>query len=263
MSDTQGTPALTGDMFLFKTPELMNKEQHSNFGFNPPKERFGFCSKVRGIPLTVTEIPAAMKDYPIVFQSMENPVLLAVVGLIDDVNLFVDEKGDWESNRYIPGYLRRFPFGLANETGSERMAIVIDTSYEGLQPNGELPLFINDEPSEMTQSAIDFCQAYEQDRQLTENFLERLKKFNLIQGQSAHFTPEGQTERVTFSQYCGIDENTLNSLADEQYLELRNDGMLAVLYALVMSMANWRLMLQRRADRFGLSEDKIMDPVFN
>ncbi|MHA7873161.1 MAG: SapC family protein, partial [Hyphococcus sp.] len=128
MSETQGTPELTGKMFLFEKPELLSKEQYGDLGMTDPGKRFDFCSKVRAIPITVTEVPVASRDYPIIFLSKENPVLLAVVGLIDDVNLFVDENGAWETHRYIPGYARRYPFGLANQTGTDNMAIVIDTA---------------------------------------------------------------------------------------------------------------------------------------
>ncbi len=263
MSESQQSPQLSGNMFLFERPELLNKEQHGQLGMSNPGKRFGFCSKVRAIPITVTEVPAASKDYPIVFMGKENPVLLAVVGLIDDVNLFVDENGDWENKRYIPGYARRYPFGLANETGSDRMAIVLDAAYVGVKTNGELPLFQDGEPTELTQSAIDFCQAFEQDRILTDGFNERLKPYDIIQGQSAHFTPEGTTEQKVFAEYFGIDENKLNALTDEQFISLRQEGALAIIYALIMSMGNWRMLLQRRADRFGLTEDKILQSAFN
>ena len=263
MSESQESPQLSGNMFLFERPELLNKEQHGQLGMSNPGQRFGFCSNVRAIPITVTEIPAASKDYPIVFMGKENPVLLAVVGLIDDVNLFVDENGDWEAMRYIPGYVRRYPFGLANETGSERMAIVLDAAYAGVQPNGEMPLFNDGEPSDITQSAIEFCQAFEQDRMLTDEFISRLKPFDFIQAQTAHFTPQGQTEPKVFAEYFGIDENKLNALTDEQFLSLRKEAALAVVYALIMSMGNWRMLLQRRADRFGLSEDKILQSALN
>lgn len=263
MSETQGTPELTGKMFLFERPELLNKEQHGQLGMSNPTKRFGFCSKVRAIPITVGEVPAASQDYPIVFMGMDNPALLAVVGLIDDVNLFVDENGNWEANRYIPGYARRYPFGLANETGSDRMAIVVDTAFDGVKPDGEFPFFNNGEPTEMLQSTIDFCQAFEQDRMLTDEFVSRLKPFDIIQGQNAHFTPKGETEPKTFAEYFGIDENKLNALTDEQYLSLREQGALAVIYALIMSMGNWRKMLQRRAERFSLTEDRILDRAVN
>ena len=263
MSETPGNPEITGQMFLFERPELMNKEQHGGLGFCQPEKRFDFASKVRAIPITVTEIPAAMKDYPIIFMSKENPVLLAVVGLIDDVNLFVDEKGDWDKHCYIPGYVRRYPFGLANETGSDRMAIVIDAAYEGLKPNGELPLFENDAPTEMTQSAIDFCQAFENDRQRTDSFCERLSGLDVIEAQTAYFTPQGAAEKKTFAEYCSVDETKFNAILDEELLKLRSESLLPLIHGLMMSMGNWRPLLQRRAERFELTEDKITDRVIN
>ncbi len=263
MGGDQGPPQLTGNMFLFERPELLNKEEHGNLGMTDPGKRFDFCAKARAIPITVTEVPAASKDYPIVFMSKENPILLAVTGLVDDVNLFVDENGNWEENRYIPGYVRRYPFGIANETGSDRMAIVIDRGFNGVSEDGKTPLFNNGEPSDMTKTAIEFCQAFEQDRLLTEEFAKRLQPFDIIQGQTAHFTPKDSGQQTTFAEYFGIDENKLNGLTDEQYLGLRREGALAVVYALIMSMGNWRMLLQRRSDRFNLTEDKILDRVIN
>ena len=261
MSETTGAPELTGKMFLFEQPELMNKEQHGDLGVANAEKDYTFCSKVRAIPLTVTEIPAAMKDYPVIFASIEQPLPLAVVGLIDDVNLFVDDTGRWEENCYIPGYVRRYPFGLANETGGDRMAIVIDRAYRGLSPDGEIKLFDNGEPSQLTQNAIEFCKAFEQERQMTEQFVKQIQQYGVIQGLTAQFTPQGETQPKPFADYCGIDENKLGELSDTQFLELRGTGALPILYAMLMSMGNWRLILQRRAKRYGFSETDITTPA--
>lgn len=263
MSETQGVPQISGKMFLFERPELMNKEQHGDLGFRRPEQRYGFCAKARAIPVTVSEIPAAMKDYPIIFMSKEQLLPLAVTGLIDDVNLFVDENGEWEKNRYVPGYVRRYPFGIASETGGDRFAIVIDTAYEGFAKDGETPLFDNGEPSQATKQAVDFCTNYERDRQLTEEFANRIKKFDLVQGQSAQFTPVGQTEPRTFAEYFGIDEARMKALSDEQLLEMHKAGLLPVIYAMLMSMGNWRMILQRRAQRFNLTESEILNRKVN
>ena len=129
MSETQeSAPQLTGNMFLFERPELLTKEQHGNLGMTPPEKPFSFCSKVRAIPLTVSEIPSAMKNYPVVFASLEDPTPLAVVGLVDEANLFVGEDGKWQDMAYLPGYIRRYPFALANEAEGDRLATVIDLS---------------------------------------------------------------------------------------------------------------------------------------
>ncbi|MEL6212838.1 MAG: SapC family protein, partial [Pseudomonadota bacterium] len=80
MSQTQSSPEVTGNMFLFERPELLNREQHGAMGLSQIDNPYEFCAKVRAIPLTITEIPSASKSFPIVFLSQEDPVPLAVVG---------------------------------------------------------------------------------------------------------------------------------------------------------------------------------------
>jgi len=255
-------PQLSGNMFLFERPELLTKETHGGLGVTRPESPFGFCAKIRAVPLTLSEVPAAMKDYPVVFMSEKDPIPLAVVGLVDDVNLFVDEKGVWEQNRYVPGYIRRYPFALANETGGERMAIVVDGAHEGIKADGEIPFFdANGESSEATKQAIEFCKQYEQDRQMTVQFMEQLKPLDLIKGQTAQYTPQGSSEQKVFAQYFGIDEKALQEIDDAKFLELRKSGLLGVIYAQLMSLSNWRMLMQRRLTRFNLTEDKILEPV--
>jgi len=263
MSETQMNPQLSGQMFLFQKPELINKEQHGNLGVKQIDDRFEFCAKTRAIPLTVSEIPAAMKDYPIVFAGPDQMIPLAVVGLVDDVNLFVNEKGAWEDNRYIPGYIRRYPFGVANETGGERFAIVLDTAYPGLVPGGAPALFENGEPSDMTKQAIEFCKTYEEDRVRTVELGERIKALDVAKGQSAQFTPNGESEPRVFAEYFGIDESALKDMSGDKLVELRDAGILPILYAMLMSMGNWRLILQRRAARFNLTEADVLKPAIN
>lgn len=263
MSETQSAPQLSGKMFLFERPELMNKEQHGDLGFQKIEKRFNYCAKARAVPVTVSEIPAAMKDYPIIFVSGESPIPLAVVGLIDDVNLFIDENGNWEENRYVPGYVRRYPFGVATENSGERLAIVIDAAYEGFTKGGEFPLFENGEPSASTQQAIEFCKTFEQDRAATDAFGARVKELDLIQGQSAQFTPQGQAEPRKFADYYGIDEAKFRALTDEQIIDMHKANILPLVYAMIMSMGNWRTLLQRRARRFNLTDENVLKPALN
>jgi len=266
MSETQSDSQLSGKMFLFERPEMMNKEQHGTLGVSRPEKPYNFCANVRAIPVTISEIPAAMKDYPIVFMSKENPIPLAVVGVGSETNLFVDDNGEWEENRYIPGYVRRYPFGVASEAGGDRMAIIIDAAFEGFGPGGETPLFEADgEPSENTRMAIEFCKTFERDRLMSEEFAKRLQPYDIIQGQTAQYTASGQSEPQAFAQYFGVDEQKFSALTDEKFLELRTSGMLAIFYAMMMSLGNWRVLLQRRAKRFNLSEDQVLNqtPLMN
>lgn len=257
MSEAQAIPEISGKMFLYEKPELLAKEQHSGLSMTPVEQPFAFASKARAIPITLSEVPSAMKDYPLIFMSQDQPQLLAVTGLYDDVNLFVTEQGNWEEHRYIPGYVRRYPFGIAAEDNGERMAIVIDRAFEGFSESGDTPLFKDGEPTEQTKAAVEYCKSYERDRQMTEQFVRVLTGLDLIRPQTAQYTPQTGGEAVSFAQYYGIDEKRLSELEDDKILDMRKNNTLPLVYAFLMSMGNWRLLLQRRAKRFNLSEADI------
>jgi hypothetical protein len=254
MSQTQAAPQVTGKMFLFERPELLNRETHANIGLDAAAKPFGFCSKIRAVPLTISEIPEASKHFPVVFMSKEEPMPLAILGLHEDVNLFVDDAGNWEAMTYIPGYLRRYPFALAGETSGDRMALVIDAAYEGFSKTAARKLFENNDMSQFAKQAMEFTQTYEQDRRLTDQIVKELKKYDFIQGQTAQYTPAGDTQPRPFANYFGVDEQKLRDLSDEQFLELRKINVLPILYAHLMSLANWRTLISRRMSRLNITE---------
>lgn len=257
-------PTVEGQMFLFRKPELLTREQHGDKGISRPDAPLGFAAKARAVPLTLSEVTTAMRFYPIIFTSTDNPQPLAVLGLLDDVNLFVDDNGDWDPNTYVPGYIRRYPFALASDRQSDpqntRMAMIVDGEYEGITAGGDIPFFSGDEPSDAMKQAMEFCQNYEQDRLQTLRFAQQLKEYDLLAQQLAQFTPEGQ-EAKPFAQYIGTEEKRLQDLPDEKFLELRKSGMLQVLYAQLMSMTNWRTLLDRRARRYELSGENVLKPL--
>jgi len=255
MSQTQAAPQITGKMFLFERPELLSREQHGELGLDAAPRPFGFCDKIRAVPLTISEITEAAKNYPVVFMSKEEPLPLAILGFNGDLNLFVDDKGNWEDFAYIPGYLRRYPFALAGESGGgDRLALVFDAAYEGVSKSAKRKLFENGQMSEFVKQALEFTRTYEGDRRLTDEVMKGLKLFDLIHPQTAQYTPAGETDPKPFAQYFGIDEQKVLALTDEQYLDLRKMNVLPIIYAHITSMANWRNLIARRMRRLNMTE---------
>lgn len=262
MSETQAAaPQVSGAMLLYQRPELLSMEQHGGYGLSRTETPFAFCAKTRAVPVTVGEIVKASKHFPIIFTGAENPVPLAVLGMIDDINLFVDDKGAWDENAYLPAYIRRYPFAVANESGGERLAIVIDAAFEGVVPGGEIALFDNGVPTPSTEQAIEFCKKYETDRRTTEQAMKSLAKFDLISGQSAQYTPTDASGAQTFAQYFGIDEAKLRDMPDDKFLELRKSGVMPLIYAQLFSSQNWRELIARRARRHNLNDSNILSPL--
>lgn len=258
------SPQLEGSMFLFTKPALLTKESHASLGVSRPERPFAYAEKIRAVPLTLSEIAAASRHFPVIFADASNPLPLAVVGLIDDQNLFVDEAGEWAEGIYIPGYLRRYPFALANDKQSDadnpRMAMIVDEGYEGIKDGGDLPFFTDGEPSEAMKQAMEYCQNYERDRLTTVRFAEEMKKFDVLASQVAQFTPDGAAEAQPFAQYVGVEEKKLQDMDQAKFLELRTNNILPLLYAQLMSMGNWRVLMERRARRLGLEGADVMKP---
>ncbi len=264
MSQTPAAPSdiqLDGQMFLFRKPELLTKDKHAGLGVSRPKMPFGFCAGVRAVPIVLAEIASAQRHYPIIFSDTNNPLPMAVVGLIDEVNLFVDDNGEWDQSVYIPGYIRRYPFALAGDKSSERMAMIIDAEFEGITETPETPFFQEGgEPSEAMTQAMDFCRTYERDRMVTIDFAKKFAEYDLLTTQVAQYTPQGG-EPQPFAQYVNVEEKRLNELSDEKFLELRKSNLLPVIHAAMMSMGNWRSLMDRRVRRFNLAPDQVLQPM--
>jgi hypothetical protein len=245
---------ISGTMFLYERPELLNQQNHGELGVRAAARPFNFCSKVRAIPLTVSEIAEASRHFPVVFGSQEDMQPLAIVGLLDDVNLFVDEDGNWDPYAYVPGYVRRYPFGLAAESGGDRFALVIDAGFEGVDRAASRKLFSDGQLSDLSKQALEFTKTYETDRRLTEQVFKSVKELDLITGQTAQYTPSGAQAPQPFAQYWGVDEKKLIGLSDEEFLKVRKLNVLPVLYAHLLSLGNWRNLILRRMRRYGMTE---------
>ena len=80
-----------------------------------------FAGKTNSVILAGVEFSEAAKEYAIVFtQAGDKVVPVAMLGLRNEENLFVDDKGGWDV-RCIPSFVRRYPFVLAEtgETGQQ------------------------------------------------------------------------------------------------------------------------------------------------
>src|SRR5437868_12475624 len=85
---------------------------HSKFKVSP-SDRAPHLATVNAIPLTIDEFITAQRHYPIVFSAGDNPVPLALMGLNDGVNVFINDEGLPINPVYIPAYVRRYPYLLA------------------------------------------------------------------------------------------------------------------------------------------------------
>ena len=240
--------SLSGNMFLYKKPELLNAEEHGTMGFTPAEKPFEFVKGVRAIPLTMTEIGSAQRHYPVIFSSLKDPVPLAVVGILDDVNLFVDEDGNWDPMCYVPTYLRCYPFTFAFEK-SGQLAVVVDRDAHSVSETPQFPFFVNGEISEHTDALMQLCVQYDRERRRTQEFCKKLVELDLLVMLSAMYKPEDGGEQKSMADYVGIDAQKLQDLPSDVIHEMHQVGFLSASYLHLYSLENWRHLMARRVAR--------------
>ncbi len=244
----QPTLPFEGRMFLYKQPELLNRADHGDLGLSQVARPFDFVRGVNAVPLVSLEFSSAQKDFPIVFTDSEIPSPLGVLGVIDDVNLFVDDSGNWDTGHYIPSYIRCHPITFAAGT-DDQLAVVIDRASKAISSQPDTPFFDGDGLSATMQNRVDYCASYNTERRRTRALCERLKELDLFTGQQIAHRPQGGGEERAVGTYLAVDREKLGSLSNDVIAALHNEGSLSALYAHIFSLENWARLLDRRARR--------------
>ena len=80
---------------------------------------FAFARAAQSVPIGIGEFDIVSQHYPIVFASGPMPTPLALLGLGEGNNLFVEPDGSWRRDCYIPAYIRAFPFIFVEDPNSK------------------------------------------------------------------------------------------------------------------------------------------------
>jgi hypothetical protein len=245
MTTTQ-TPAgeISGTVLFYSRPEPLSPELHGKMGVKRLDAPFKFAKAGHAIPLTVGEFPLAAVTGPIIFVGDEK-LPLSVMGLNAGDNMFLRPDGLFEPGVYIPAYVRRYPFVFANDDSNQQMVLCVDRDAEFVVEGGDLPFFDDKgQPSDYTKACMEFCNNFEVERQRTMSFVKLLQDLDLFELKTATFTPpvpEGQPaqEPQKIAEYFGVSEEKLGKLPVEQFIELRDNGALAQIYAHLLSLVGW------------------------
>lgn len=258
---TENAPAPTGPgnalpLFYMK-PEALNPIRHGSLGLTARAD-FGFARTAHSIPVVATEMPGAMRSYPIVFIGpAKAPVI--ITGLRQNENLFVDADGRWTEPHYIAAYVRRYPFILADESAtSGRLTLCVDRASDRVvdelaapfrDDGGKLaPFFNGTEPTEATKQALAFCSQFQNDFNATRAMVEKIGAHGLFAPRQSEVTLEGG-EVLNLTDFQVIEEQALNKLGDEAFLDLRKSGALALIYCHLASSNSWSSLVHQASIR--------------
>ncbi len=240
-------PAQSSLPLFYREPEVLSAIRHGDLVLVPQSD-VSFARPTNAIPATAGEILDLGLHFPLVFTAGPGtPALLAVVGLGDGRNLFVDAQGEWDPAKPIPAYVRRYPFILSEEP-DQRFTLCVDRTAPHLaakadKPDGQ-PLFAGLEPSEITRQILAFCDTYQGQIRLTSQFCTELDQAGLlIDAPVGIVSPKGN--RHEMSGFRLISEEKFNDLPDRLILAWKKNGILAGIYAVMQSQRNWISLAQR------------------
>jgi hypothetical protein len=201
------------------------------------------------IPLTVDEFTLAQRHFPIVFSDSDQPVPLALMGLNDGVNVFFDDGGVLLEQAYVPAYIRRYPYLLARlAPEAQELSLCFDPTSGLVVEEGEgAALFDGDQPTEHTKALLAFCEQFEQAGFRTQQFVEELKKHDLLMdGQVAIQQNDDSANPYVYRGFKMVNQDKLVELRGDQLRTWNQNGILPLIYAHLFSLDVMRVIFGKQ-----------------
>lgn len=203
------------------------------------------------IPVTITEIPRAARDYPIVFASADEGKsfgVVALLGLNNRENLFVTAEGSWRNDVYMPAYLRRYPFCMATvaQNGQTQDERIVCVERAMLDDQKGLPLEKQDgQKLSWWNERLHLLQEYEADLLRTQQMCDWLNKFSLLKSFGAQAI-SAKGEVMNLAGMYRVDELRLADLKADELRMLIRKGVMGRIYAHMTSLDNLGRLLDLR-----------------
>ncbi|MDE8651590.1 SapC family protein [Novosphingobium album (ex Liu et al. 2023)] len=216
----------------------LNTQEHANYSARSTNKA-AWMVGAHAIPLTVEEFPMAQRHYPIVFSTGDDPVPLALMGMNEGVNVFVDDDGTVNTPIYVPAYVRRYPFLLAKlQADKPDLSLCFDPTSEliGEFEDGK-PLFADGAPSASCQDTLKFCEHFEQAGARTGQFVAELKKHDLLMdGELNIESGQAGGQPFIYRGFRMVDENKLRDVRGDVLRGWNQSGLLPLIYAHLFSL---------------------------
>lgn len=218
-------------MMFYERLAPLNRDVHARLKLRATG--FTFAAKTNSAPLLAVELPEAARSFPILFVDIgqEQIFPIALLGLRRNQNLFVDSAGVWEAGRYVPAFVRRYPFVLSND-----LTVCIDENFEGLSEEDGEPLFTDaGENTPQLEHALAFLRGFHDEVDRTHALVKTLQALDLLKPVGLNVVPESGAE-YRIDGLLVVDAEKLAALDDAEALKLFRSGELAWIQAHIGSL---------------------------
>ena len=231
-------PAAAGLPIFYKDLVPLNSKEHAKYR-TKSIDNAHFMQGQHAVPLTVEEFVMASRFFPIIFSAGEQPVPLALMGMNEGVNVYMDDEGKFTDPVYLPAYIRRYPFMLAKlRPDGDELSLCFDPTSDAVgefKKEGDA-LFDGEEPSENTKNILKFCEDFEQAGARTHQFVEELNKAGLLMDGEVAIQQDGNENPFVYRGFKMVDEDKLRDMRGDELRKMNQNGMLPLIHAHLFSL---------------------------
>ncbi|WP_137700039.1 SapC family protein [Marimonas lutisalis] len=238
-------------LLFYENVVPVSSERHKKISVKTGAD-YRFAEKVNSVPLTAIEFGQAAVEYPIVFSGNDEAVMpCAILGATATKNLFVKEDGNW-GGKYVPAFVRRYPFVFAQDQSGKQLILHIDESFEGCNEEGRGERLFDSEgnQTQYLKNVLAFLQDYQQRFNRTQLFCKRLIELELLRPMEAQFSlPSG--ERQSLSGFQTVDREKLKAVSNEDLGKMLRTDELECIFLHLASLRHFGSI----AERFSIEGD--------
>jgi hypothetical protein len=230
---------MAAQLLIYENVVMLSAARHHDCAVEIGKG-YGFSSKINSVPLMAVEFPHAASEYAIVFAGKADDFMPAVIlGVRDNENLYLSKDANWDA-KYIPAFVRRYPFVFSYNEDKTRMVLCVDEAYSGFNREGRGEKLFGDDnkPTPYVENVLKFLQEYQDQFNRTRAFCAKVRELDLLEPMQAQVEMKSG-EKLSLSGFMAVNRAKLKALAGDKLAELAKTDELELLYLHLQSMRNF------------------------
>lgn len=254
----QNLPLFYKDLMPLQTGPHSNYRAQSN-------GKAAFFAETHAVPLTIDEFVLCQRHFPIVFSVGEQSVPLALFGLNEGVNMFVESDGTVKDDVYLPAYVRRYPWILARlAPDAQELSLCFDPQSGMVGEGGEgAAFFENDQPTDATKAVLKFCEEFEMAAQRTGAFVKELEDMDLLMDGEVSIQLPGQDAPYVYRGFRMVNEEKFRALDAEALHKAHQNGVLPLIMAHVFSLSQMPVLFGKQMEAGKVPPQPLAAPAGN
>jgi hypothetical protein len=238
---------MSKQLLIYDNAVPVSPRQHLNTSVKVGGD-YSFAKNVNSVLLMSVEFEFSWSEYAIVFAGEAGSIMpVAMLGVRDQENLHVGPAGEW-TGKYIPAFLRRYPFVFSSNDAGTTFTLCVDEKYSGVntEGRGERLFDSQGERTQYLQNVLNFLQSYQLQFQATRKFVQMLDDLKLFDPMEAQFTLRSG-QQMKLGGFKVVNRDRLCALEADKLAELARSGGLNLIYSHLHSLRNFTPIAERMA----------------